>query len=244
MDLTITQKSDIKSHAVREFPKECCGLIVDGDVVECQNVSKNPEEHFSINASDIKKAKDSGVISAYYHSHQGTNSFSVMDKQVSEKTEIPCALYCCGDESFHTFEPNGVEVPYVNRPFVLGILDCLVLVKDFYRREFNINIKDLEHPLRSDSNAWVGSKHDNFKDSLMLEHLKTQGFKEVSMENLKKNDVLVMRMFTKLRSPMHCAIYVGGGNILHHPAEALSRTEFLPERIKKRTIHVLRHNKM
>ena len=41
-------ESEMKAHALEEYPKEMCALIVGDKYVKCKNVAKEPEKAFLI----------------------------------------------------------------------------------------------------------------------------------------------------------------------------------------------------
>ncbi|WP_255344084.1 NlpC/P60 family protein, partial [Acinetobacter baumannii] len=41
-----------------------------------------------------------------------------------------------------TISPTGYEAPYEGRPYVYGSFDCWTLCRDFYLREFGIELRD------------------------------------------------------------------------------------------------------
>ena len=81
IELTRTLKRDIAAHAARCYPHECCGFIVDGDYMPCENISADAAAQFEINPKDYARAEEHGHIEAIVHSHpNGVALASELDK--------------------------------------------------------------------------------------------------------------------------------------------------------------------
>ena len=76
----------IYAHARRAFPAECCGYVVDGDVVECSNAdTTQPDRGFAIDGRELfefARSFDSDRPAlVVYHSHtNGRAYFSATDR--------------------------------------------------------------------------------------------------------------------------------------------------------------------
>ncbi|MEK6883336.1 MAG: Mov34/MPN/PAD-1 family protein, partial [Nanoarchaeota archaeon] len=146
--LTEENKLQIKEHALRENPNECCGLFIENmGVLELENKSKTPAESFIIDYNTLKKAEKYGRIKGFYHSHP-EDEFSNIDNLISEKRMLSSVIYKIKEDSFSVYNPVGLEIPYVGREFVMGIFDCFTLVQEYYLRERNIKIPDFIHKYR------------------------------------------------------------------------------------------------
>lgn len=76
-------KKNIYNHALKEYPKECCGfligyannnLLICVDIKTTNNIAKNPQKFFEINPQDIiniqKKYRNTKLlVIGHYHSH-------------------------------------------------------------------------------------------------------------------------------------------------------------------------------
>jgi proteasome lid subunit RPN8/RPN11 len=233
--LTEQHRIIIAKHAKNEYPRECCGLITkSGHCVPCENISVKPETHFVISQEEKKQViEDFGELWGYYHSHPNGGDLSEKDKWIAAKLQINCILYSENQIKIHS--PGIFDVPYLGRPFVLGILDCLTLVIDYYRRELNIRIEDFEHPSRCVEN-W-DNLPVNFAGNLYLSNFFiNQGF--VRVDKPKRHDILLN--YWGLKAPSHCLIYLRDNLVMHHPPGLDSKTEEYAK-IKKRTSVILRH---
>ena len=129
-------KEKIKNEVSKNPETENCGIVFDNDLIfPCTNASDDPINNFIIRTEDFEKSKKIGTPIGFYHNHVTTSDFSELDKLVSEETKLNCFLYNLAADSLNVYEPKGYEVPYVNRPFIIGIFDCLILVQNYYQRE-------------------------------------------------------------------------------------------------------------
>lgn len=120
----------------------------------------------------------------------------------------------------------------LGRPFELGRTDCFDLVRDFYRTNFDIHIRNYARP--KDWNA------DEI-DIMDMAH-EREGFHKVldwTLKTLQPADVLCIGAGT--RKANHFAIYLGGNQILHHKINSMSDVEMLRDFWRKSTCYVLRH---
>ena len=130
-------KSSIKKHALKESPRECCGLLLKSTeglgIQTCRNVSEKPDKHFSISAKDYLRASMRGSVEGVYHSHISNNDkFSPNDILHSRAHKVPFVLYCQGKDSFSTFDPERSKTFLYDRIFKIGESDCYTFVKEYY----------------------------------------------------------------------------------------------------------------
>ncbi|MBD5753412.1 Mov34/MPN/PAD-1 family protein, partial [Citrobacter freundii] len=75
----------IMAHAAAEYPRECCGVVVQKSRVQryipCRNLATDPTEHFHLSPEDYAAAEDWGTVIAIVHSHpDATTQPSELDK--------------------------------------------------------------------------------------------------------------------------------------------------------------------
>jgi len=247
--LTNKIKNFIKSHALEDKDNEVCGLILQNGIgeclsVKCKNISDTPSNHFIISAEELKSHEQIGKIIAFYHSHPVFSGFSEVDKMLSEQRKINCILYNVKEDSFDEYIPMGYEVPYQNRPFLLGIMDCLQLVRDFYQRELNIKISDAKHKARQVYN-WIDNPILNDYNQngypFLKNHFIDNGFIEVN--GLQKHDIILTKLIS-IKCAVHCAVFMENNRILHHLPGRLSVEEQYEPWLKRLTVHKMRHRSL
>ena len=237
MKLSKTIREAALSHAKEEFPKEAVGIVhvVKGRnrYFPCKNLAEDPTEHFILNPDDYIAAEDKGEITAIIHSHPGTNhSPSTADKVACEKSGIPWFIVNPQTELWSEYNPIGFELPYVGREFSHGLIDCYSLCRDWYKKEFKLDLKDYE---RRDDWWHKG-------ENLYLENFKKEGFHEIAPEKLSEleyGDAILMCIESPV--PNHAAIYLGSQLILHHVQGRLSSRDVYGGYYYKATAACLRH---
>lgn len=238
MKITKQNIEKIRKHAEQTYPEECCGLVVmDGRkqiVIETENVHPDDRsQFFKIDSKvylDCLEKYDS--IACLYHSHpNGPSYFTHDDVAISEVLETPILMMEWPKGTHITYNPryNG-EMPYLQRPFVLGVLDCYTLIRDYYKREFKIELPALQ----------VTYKWWDEGENLYLDNISKFGNQIRYWEKeMKPGDVILFQMAAKV--PEHGAIYVGNNKILHHPIGKLSRHSLFGTFYRDRLHSVWRH---
>jgi len=210
----------IHAHALGEYPRECCGLIVivkgRERYVPCRNIATAPSEHFVLDPQDYALAADAGEITAIVHSHPDVPARpSEADLVQCEASELPWVIVSVmpGDTGpavteARVIEPHGYTAPYVNRTWAHGLLDCWGLCRDWYAREWGVDLPD---PVRHD--AWW---NDGVSALYNDDALGDANFVPVSVSEIAPGDLILMQIRSKNRVPNHAAIYLGDGLMLHH----------------------------
>lgn len=101
------QESRLKAegHAILEYPKESCGLLVDGKYCPCKNVADNPEQDFILNPADYMEAMLSGTIEAVVHSHPLGGQASELDRKSCSQTKLVWHIYSVPEGEWSTINP-------------------------------------------------------------------------------------------------------------------------------------------
>ena len=248
MNLSHKLKTDIEAHAKACYPKECCGVVVNGIYIPCRNDSIKPESSFVINQVDKDRAEDLGLIEAYVHSHPDATHFpSDYDKIKIELSEKPWIICSYPNPQFSVTEPCGYKPPLIGRNFYHGWQDCYSLVRDFYSRELNIEIPNFDR----EDKWWENS----VGPSMYTDNFEKAGFQQV--QDYKYGDVLLfsvrsdhsnhagiyLDMQPNLVSEQS-APYVGGPLMLHHFYGRKSNRELINNFWQSRCTHVLRHRSL
>jgi len=201
----------ITVHIAQEAPREACGVLVwDGlnnsTYRPCRNISEGTE-HFQIHPEDWVAAEDAGTVLGIVHSHPGgTTQPSDLDVRGCDRSGLPWWIFT--DEGvWQRITPAGWSV--VGHPFAWGIQDCYTLARDIYR-----GLPDFQ-------------RFPGFWEStdLFTTGLKFAGFEEFEGDPTP-GDALLMSIRGN-GVPNHCAVYMGGGKIVHHLPGRLSREEEL-----------------
>ena len=194
------------------------------------NLAATPDEHFVLDPMDYANAEEQGESVAVIHSHPTTNPEpSEADLVACEKTGVPWHIINPLTEQWGYCEPSGFELPYVGRQFAFGVVDCYSLVRDWYAREYGIELRDYD-------------RRDKFwehGESLYMDNFANEGFREIPVADVQPGDLILMQLSSPL--PNHAAIYLGDQLILHHVQQRLSSRDVYGGYYGKSTACALRH---
>lgn len=238
----------ILDHAAACYPRECCGLIVNREYIECENIAVNDGE-FKIDPRCIIKAEKLGKIEAIVHSHpDGSTKPSTLDKLQMAAHGLPWVIASYPDIDIKVYPSGDYIAPLVGREYIHGVLDCFSIVRDYYDRELGVVIDNFER-----SDLWWENPQSQ---DLYAENFASQGFVEVS--DLRRHDVILCRV-QPTNFINHALIYLGDdgelqsektdsvfGNhlILHHPYLRTSRREIYGTIWQERMAMIVRHKSL
>lgn len=246
MKLTAKLKKAIQKHASEIYPEECCGVIINREYHRCENVAADASAHFEIDPQQLAKLEDMGEIQAYVHSHpDGTALASPFDKQQIELHGKPWVICAYPDVEFQVHMPCGYVAPLIGRNYHHGWQDCYSLVRDFYQREFSIELLDFER-----NDKWW---EEQSNASLYLENYAKAGFYEVS--EMQYGDLILCKVHPTVHVN-HALIWLGDNGqlkseptdpcfgttlFLHHPYNQPSAREIYGKNWAERTSKIIRH---
>lgn len=227
---------EIRAHAEREYPRECCGVItvVKGKerYVPCRNIAEKDHD-FQIHPGDFAEAEDAGEVIAIVHSHCNRPPIPTQADLVQcEVHGKPWVIVSWPTGQIHTFEPTGYKAPLVGREFHHGILDCYALGRDYYQEKLGITLPDFPREYE----WWLKGQN------LYLEHMEEAGFVRVDPSTLRLHDGLLMQLASP--TPNHAAVYIGENLILQHVMHRLSSRDVYGGWYRKCTVAVLRHRSL
>lgn len=210
----------IRLHAVAEYPRECCGLVVTAArrewYVPCKNIAPGAD-HFALAPDDYAAAEDAGRIVAIVHSHPDeTASPSEADRVACEASGLPWYIVAAAKDDvgavvageIRGFTPVGFQAPLLGRQFAHGVLDCYSLVRDWYARERGIQLLDF---VREDGWWEYGREGD-----LYMDHYAEAGFRPLgSGEELAAGDVVLMQVRSNRAN--HAGVFLCGERLKEAP---------------------------
>lgn len=221
-------------HAKSEMPRESCGVIIiqkgKERLIICKNKSLDPGQ-FVLDPADYARASMLGEVVSIVHSHVFIPPFpSEADKVACEATGIEWLICSVPTNSWFSFAPSGFKAPLIGREWSHGILDCLSIVQDYHKENFGIEIMDFDR----EEEWW-----DHGQNIINLENWEKAGFHQVPIEGLKKHDVLLMQVGSKVAN--HLGVYLGDDQLLHHLSRRLSSRDVYSGYYRKHTVKVLRY---
>jgi cell wall-associated NlpC family hydrolase len=222
----------LRGMATSSAPNEGGGVLVIGkDVLTVANRSETPTESFDFGTlGELEDAH--GQLAAIFHTHPEDQPPSMADLANCASTMLPWVI--AGPNRIFVIYPE--RQAYGSREFAYGSADCFQLVADFYAQERGIFLPWFERP----APEWW---HDSAAANPYFQHAAGCGFQvipwaECGPEGLQPSDVVLMKIGAKQTN--HAAVYLGGGNILHHLWGHLSRVEQLDHRFQRLTTHICR----
>ena len=222
-------KDHALAHAKEQDPKESCGLLLNVRGKEryysCRNLSISSYQEFILDPEDYVKADNTGEIIAIVHSHPVTPPTpSQADKVSCEKSNLPWYIVNPKTEQWAYLEPCGYKAPILGRQWVWGITDCWSLVRDWYKEEKKIELRDWDRPV---------TLEDFNKDPMFEKCAWRTGFRKLRPdEKLENGDLLFMSILGNGLN--HVAIFLNG-DVLHHLSDRLSCIEPYSEWLLKCT---------
>lgn len=219
---TVTDK--IKAHALKEYPKEACGVVVDDDYVPCKNIHPEPYKAFRIDPGYTSQLIKDGKLQAVIHSHpDGPGYPSEHDAVAQIDMDIIWGVVpVFGDNT--TCEPSHVNdiiwwgeqlptPPLLGRRFIWHVFHCWQLYRDWWKTERGVQMAPADpHPLD------FGDNVNAFVDR--CEKWNHTNLGKIAIDDVQIGDLLLGRLRGKY--PNHCGVYVGNDTFLHHPSGGAS----------------------
>lgn len=223
--------SEIKEDAIKRYPEEACGLIVEDEYIPCDNVAESPETDFKIRPEEYIYHSKRAVIQAIVHSHNDFPHASKKDMQAQIATAVPWGVVNVKNKNVMGvfFWGDQLEMQdLLKRPFCHGVYDCYSLVRDYYRQQ-SIMLPECPREWK-----WWENGED-----LYMTGLEEAGFVRIDRDELEEGDGILFQVRSKVIN--HSAIYLGRGLMLHHLVNRLSRREPVGSWVKFAT-HFVRYN--
>lgn len=226
----------VRKHAAAEYPRECCGLVVQigrrQRYVPCRNLAEGAAgaDRFTLDPADYAAAEDLGTIVGVVHSHpDATSRASDADVALCNAGSVPWYILSWPEGDLNTLLPCGGVPPLVGRPFVHGTdYDCYGLIRGFYKLEYGITLPDYPR----DDEWWTRG------ENLYMKLFREAGFEEASGP-LQRGDVVLMQV--QAPEVNHGGVYLGDGQMLHHLYGQLSAPVAYGGYWQERTALVVRY---
>lgn len=126
----------------------------------------------------------------------------------------------------------------LGKPFVQGVNDCYSILRSVLKDNFDIRLSNYARP----DDFWIQGMNlyeENFKKEKFI------SVTDISLIDIKIMDVMLVAIpDARLPSVVvtnHCAIYVGDGQVIHHPYQRFSTKSPYRGALKNFTVKILRH---
>jgi proteasome lid subunit RPN8/RPN11 len=215
----------IKAHALSQFPREACGVVMPSGYVPLANTHDDPENFFDC-TDQVVPYLEEGIL-AVVHSHNNNHLPSPSQEDMEQQIawDVPWGLVSTDGQ--RTTEPYfwGDMLPLnklVGRHFRHGPSgtdnagDCYALIRDYVRFAFDGHAKEFPRGWE-----WWLKGEKNFYQECFAE----AGFERISESDAAPGDIFL----SQLRSPVlnHGGILLAGGHVLHHLQGRYSNIEAL-----------------
>jgi proteasome lid subunit RPN8/RPN11 len=225
MKLSSATLSDFEDHVLQHYPREACGLIVDGNYIPCPNSSSDPLQTFRIDPLHYVKAAALGEVQAVLHSHPYLSNESgrwpaewptTTDMTSWMKGNIPWGICSTdGDGISQLVWLEEHTQPLEGREFIHGIHDCYSIIRDWYKQERNVVLPNFARGIE-----WWHTGKD-----LYDENFTNAGFVTIDHKDAVIGDCVMMKVASKVTN--HAAVITGPNQILHHMFNRLSGQDTL-----------------
>ncbi len=211
----------MRSHAEAEFPRESCGLLLEGaagaEYQACPNAAASPETAFRIDPRALAAAGERLLAVVHSHPPPAPPCPSAADMRQQIAMALPWHIVPVG-EGGDAAEPfafgdqaRATDRPYVGRGYRHGVDDCYSIVRDWYARERGLVLADQPR-------EWAWWADDGHPD-LYERGFAAAGFVEVSPAEAAVGDALLIA-FGARAAVSHAGVIVEPGVMLHHPSGA------------------------
>jgi proteasome lid subunit RPN8/RPN11 len=221
-----------QAHAIRQYPKEACGVVSGGRYVPLRNVARDPLESFALPRTAWAKH---APVEAVIHSHCAPRhklAPSASDMAGQIETGVPWGIVITDGQTAQGplwWGDHLLDAPLIGREFVHGVMDCYSLVRAWCWQ--NMGVKIPEFPRDDD---WWHAGGDLYRDGFGK-----AGFFEIDASEVRAGDFVLMRL-PSTDVPHHAGIVEGLGLVCHHLPGRLSRREPLGP-WRRRITHWLRY---
>ena len=229
------------AHARQCYPQESVGLVVvvkgRAKYLPFTNIHPSPTAFFALSPDDYLAAEEQGEVIALVHSHPDFSA-QPSSEDLSVHGVSGLEWWIIGLPSGPVAEVETAVVPRCEKPalygrrFVTGATDCYALLRDWYQEARGIALPDFAR-----MHDWW-SRGEN-----LFSQFEKAGFVELPIDaDWQEGDVLLMLLS---RNPGnvadHCAVWLAGDRIAHHPIDRLSGIENYSRFYRDRTTLRLRY---
>jgi cell wall-associated NlpC family hydrolase len=223
MNITQEAQDAFQAHALREYPKEACGVIVEGKYLPCTNAAKDPLRDFKISAKELASIKAThGTVEAILHTHPYHPNMqheepkewpSGHDLQSWIKSKKPWGIAATDGQGLTPilWLDDKDPGPLVGREFVWGKNDCYSLIRDWFKQERKVTLPNFPRHWK----FWERG------EALYDDNFEAAGFVEISPREVVPGDCCLMRI-RGTGPAQHAAVITAPDQILHHLLHRLS----------------------
>lgn len=204
-------ESEFIQHALEDYPREACGLVVDGRYIRVPNISRDPVNQFILDPR-VYGMYD-GHIQAVFHSHpDGDECPTEADMRSQMTAGVPWIIAPTKGRNVGEIFEFGIRDPersLIGRKFRHGVDDCYSLMRDGYKHYLNIDLAEFPR-------SWGWWRLKDY--DMYSQNFASQGFRILEAnESPQKYDALLVALGSAFHKANHAILYLGNGEGLHHP---------------------------
>ena len=206
----------MRAHAQRVLPQESCGMVLKGahgaEYAPCDNIAADPRISFNIADEMLLAALKNNIVLAIVHSHPAPHDAapSACDMRSQIAMDVPWAIVpvaSTGEAANPFWWGSTVPMlPLLDREYRHGVTDCYALVRDWYKQERGIHLRDYPREFE-----WWNAPS---QPDLYRHNVAKWGFVEVDMSEAQTGDVLLMQIRSRVIN--HAAVQCEPGILIHH----------------------------
>lgn len=199
---------DAMDHAITCYPEESCGYLFADHYEPVKNRAEDRKTGFKIGVRDAARFGDTAI--ALIHSHpDGPPCPSAEDMRRQPDTGIPGGIILTDGKGAEAPFFFGDQQPFPDlrdRPFRHGVTDCYAAIRDWYRTNRQIDLKDFPR----DWEWWTETEEDLYETGF-----KEAGFYQIEANDAQPGDVFLARI-GKTKCINHGGVLINGQGIIYH----------------------------
>lgn len=234
--------NDWNQIVLNRYPEEAVAVVVDDEIIELQNISPEPTEHFKIKPQEWVKYSDKAQYLLHSHTYDINDNTIDIDPRTPSSADmaaqkdmgIPWGIVSTEGTEVSDILWLGAEErpPLLGRQFIHGVTDCYSIIRDFYKIEFNVDLPD--YPREFD---WWNDG-EGYTQNLYEKYYEDAGFYDITRDELQYGDVIMYSVLSRKGISNHAGVYVGDNQVLHHLLGQLSQRVSMDKWQKRETRYV------
>jgi len=215
LELSPAEIVRMRESALRAYPEEMCGLIVDSKWVEAKNISPEPLTSWLIDQDFQSQFDIQGVVHSHCKPYRPEPSKEDMEHQIEDGNPWGI-VYTDGAWASKPlwWGDFRLEEPLIGRKFVHGVKDCYSAIRSWYWQRRGILLPDVPRNF-----GWWEDKNRATEKSLYSEGIGKLGYR-ISRDEVQVGDVALFQFLSKV--PHHAAVVIENGLLYHHLESELS----------------------
>lgn len=209
----IEASASARIHALAEWPREACGVVVRGTYIGLRNLAADSEQHFQVPGATWL---EHGRVEAVIHSHcapRHGRTPSGGDLRGQIETAVPWGIVLCDGQAASGplwWGDFRLDDPLFGREYLWGISDCWSVVRSWHWQRRGVKMRDFPR----DEGVFLAGA------DLIAGNAEAAGLLPIADDEVMPGDIAFLRIRGTVVN--HCAVADDGGMLLHHLPRRLS----------------------